>query len=171
MSVSAISAAALLPLLDMGGLLATETGSTAFDFANLLAAVQMPGIADGDSALKTEASRSVSVVGHVQTTVIHFIDGTSETRSVATGEERLDVPPLAWVPPFMPQLQPSAPAIKANSDLEPEQGLRLERRPLNWGTKSGLAGLRQGAGRAIAAPGASSAPEDGDLGRLIDVVG
>ncbi len=169
MSVPAISAAALLPMPDMGGLLATEMAATTFDFAGLLAAIQMPG--DDDFALKTEASRSVSVAGAVQTTVIRFTDGTSETRSVATGEERLDLPPFALMPPYMPGLQPAAPAIKANSDLEPEQGLRMERRPLNWGTKSGLAGLRQAAGPAIAASGASPTPEDGDLGRLIDVVG
>lgn len=76
-------------------------------------------VIDHDAACKVEASRAVTVTGHLRTTVIHFTDGSSSVETSVLGDDPAPAPLAAF--------HPVAPLwghrITAFSDLEPETGL------------------------------------------------
>lgn len=187
MSVTAIPTDIVAPpRFDVGRPIGPALQHQAFDFADLLIAAQLQEaidllspvspLAPAAPAPRIEAGRSVSLLGHVRTTVITFTDGTNETQSVVVDGDRGDVPiqpfPLSWTR--------IAPPIEANSDLEPEVGLNARHRSTE--ASSGWHGRKLSTGTTPARPAGfgkdprpsiedASPIDPADMGRLIDVLG
>jgi hypothetical protein len=101
---------------EASGPVGTNAAHVAIDFATLLNAA--PAFAgDGGPATKTEASRTISIVGGLRRMVISYTDGTSDTQISSAGSGQ-DVSPI--VPPDISTL--SQPVFKPDSDLAPETG-------------------------------------------------
>lgn len=104
-----------------------RTGAGAADFAALLSIAQLwKGEADDtgpvQSAARVEVSRSVSVAGHLRTTVIRFADGSSSIETSVVGDDPAPDP----IAVFHGMAHATGPHIVALSNLEPEAG--IERR-------------------------------------------
>ncbi|MDB5686954.1 MAG: hypothetical protein JWR77_1543, partial [Rhizorhabdus sp.] len=77
MFVGAVKADGLLA----GAIGAGDAGRHAMPGALVFEALMIAaGAGDGGSAIKTEVSRSIAVLGSLRETVIHYTDGTSDIR-------------------------------------------------------------------------------------------
>lgn len=162
----------------------------ASEFANLLSAltqrdapdiapVSMMFDAQGGAVLKIETDRVVTVMGHMRTTITSFADGTTETQTVLTDDPRPRLPAV----PVVTLSRTFDSVIEGNSDLEPEIGLgargpdaNTDRTRQGKHLLPGLAAWRPAAPRKSSRPLAEDrtpmhSPEDGSMGRLIDIVG
>jgi hypothetical protein len=156
---------------EASGPVGTNAAHVAIDFATLLNAA--PAFAgDGGPATKTEASRTISIVGGLRRMVISYTDGTSDTQISSAGSGQ-DVSPI--VPPDIAPLW--LPVFKPDSDLAPETGThhdtaaRVTWRILPNGRAMTGITARTGPGRDRGA----RPPVDGDarnigMGGLIDIL-
>ena len=99
----------------------SETGAQ--DFAALLSIAQLWDREADDHgpaqpAARVEASRSVSVAGHLRTTVIRFTDGSSSVETSVIGDDPAPIPIVA----FHGAAHWTGHRNIALSDLEPEVG-------------------------------------------------
>ena len=130
MSVGAISREPLVSDKAGGpGPVARRTKAGAPDFASLLSIAQLwdreaddtgpaqPAM-DQRPAARVEASRSVSVAGHLRTTVIRFTDGSSSVETSVIGDDPAPIPIAA----FHGAAHWTGHRNIALSDLEPEVG-------------------------------------------------
>lgn len=135
----------------------TQDGSP--DFAALLSIAQLwDGEADDNGpaqpAARVEVSRSVSVAGHLRTTVIRFADGSSSIETSVVGDDPAPIPIAA----FPATAQATGQRIIEFSDLEPEAGMGrrsdVEEAQARW---SGWKAFRSAAPKeSPAVPGAPS---------------
>ncbi len=93
-------------------------GLDGLDFQALLAAART-GTANEGLAVKTESSRTVSMLGNVRRTIITYADGSSDIQTSVVQDGIVGTLPK----PFASNIAiPARPTIRANSDLEPEKG-------------------------------------------------
>jgi hypothetical protein len=105
-------------------LAARRTAGGTPDFAALLSIAQLWNDEADDTATaepqaRIEASRSVSVIGHLRTTVIRFTDGSSSIETSVVGDDPAPNP-LAVL---HGAAHTAAPRIVALNDLEPDAGI------------------------------------------------
>lgn len=167
MFVGAIRTDTMLP----DALGAPTAPAAALDFVAILIAAQAGGPVDS-SAIKTEASRSVSVVGSLRSTVIFYTDGTSEIRTSVANDDMPEIRPAFVVNVASPVRTAAGPL----SDLEPEAGIGADQARRAWRrpdrAAAGIAArARSGKGPervSDAGAPAGSALDEMGMGRLID---
>ena len=162
---------------------ARRTGAGTPDFAALLSGAQRWIDETDDTgparpAAGVEASRSVSVAGHLRTTVIHFTDGSSSIETSVVGNDPAPVPIAA----FHGAAHATGPRIVALSDLEPEAGIDhrsdTEEAQARWASwKAPRLTVQKGspAARGLSSPGPQISEQARALeamraGRLIDIL-
>ena len=184
MSVGAISLEAFgTDKAGGSGLAVRRTEAGAPDFAALLSIAQLWDREADDHgpaqpAARVEASRSVSVAGHLRTTVIHFTDGSSSIETSLVGDDPAPLPLAA----FHVAAHVTGQRIIEFSDLEPEAGMGrrsdVEEAQARW---SGWKAFRPAAPKECpAVPGTPShgphiseqarALEAMRVGRLVDIL-
>lgn len=105
-------------------LAARRTAGGTPDFAALLSIAQLWNDEADDTGTpepqaRVEASRSVSVIGHLRTTVIRFTDGSSSIETSVVGDDPVPAPLAA----FQGVVHATGQRIIEFSDLEPEAGI------------------------------------------------
>jgi len=165
------------------GLATRRTGAGAPDFAALLSGAQLwNGEADDmgpvQPVARVEASRSVSVAGHLRTTVIRFTDGSSSIETSVVGDDPAPNP----VAVFHGAAHATGPRIVALSDLEPEAGIdhrsdteEAQARWASWKAPRLTAQKGSPAARGLSSPGPQISEQARALeamraGRLIDIL-